>query len=76
MAVNPLDTQLTMPDWFHVGFRYETKEEVRSLFQKLKEDGLEVGRLDDFDDYMQFRFPDPTGYIVEVFWEPPPKLWD
>lgn len=73
MAVNPLPEQPVMPDWFHVGFRYETREEVAALFERLKADGISVGKLDQFDDYMQFRFPDPTGYVVEVFWEPIPE---
>jgi catechol 2,3-dioxygenase-like lactoylglutathione lyase family enzyme len=75
MAVNPLSASPVLPDWFHIGFRYETKEEVTKIFETLKADGFDVGELDSFEDYMQFRFPDPTGYIVEVFWEPPPALW-
>ena len=75
MAVNPLEEIPQMPKWFHIGFRYESKDEVRTLHSKLKSDGFNVGEIDDFEDYMQFRFPDPTGYVVEVFWEPPPQLW-
>jgi catechol 2,3-dioxygenase-like lactoylglutathione lyase family enzyme len=75
MAINPLEEAPVMPPWFHIGFRYETKSEVDSLYEKLKVDGFSVGQLDNYDDYMQFRFPDPTGYVVEVFWEPPPQLW-
>jgi len=75
MAVNPLEELPLMPAWFHVGFRYETKAEVQAIYDQLKLAGYSVGPLDQFDDYMQFRFPDPTGYLVEVFWEPPPQLW-
>lgn len=75
MAINPLDETPTMPPWFHIGFRYETKQEVQNLYDLLEKDGFKVGDLDHYDDYMQFRFPDPTGYIVEIFWEPPPQLW-
>ncbi len=60
----------SQPEWFHIGFRYETVEEVICLYERLRADGLDVGNLDKFDDYTQFRFPDPTGYTVEVFWEP------
>ncbi len=75
MAVNPLEESPVMPPWFHIGFRYETKDEVRGLYEKLKLNGFEVGEIDDSDYYMQFRFPDPTGYVIEIFWEPPPQLW-
>jgi len=75
MAVNPLEEMPVMPSWFHIGFRYETKDEVNALHSKLKLNGFAVGQIDDSDYYMQFRFPDPSGYIVEVFWEPPPQLW-
>lgn len=75
MAINPLDVAPEMPSWFHIGFRYETKQEVQDLYSRLDADGFDVGKLDQYDDYIQFRFPDPTGYIVEVFWEPPPLLW-
>lgn len=75
MAVNPLEEAPTMPEWFHIGFRYETKEEVTALFTKLKSDGFDLGQIDDSNYYMQFRFADPAGYTVEIFWEPPPQLW-
>lgn len=75
MAVNPLEEQPIMPSWFHIGFRFESKSEVDALYEKLKLDGFSVGELDKYDDYVQFRFPDPTGYVVEIFWEPPPQLW-
>jgi catechol 2,3-dioxygenase-like lactoylglutathione lyase family enzyme len=75
MAVNPLEEPPIMPPWFHIGFRFESKVEVHALYEKLKLDGFSVGELDNYDDYMQFRFPDPTGYVVEIFWEPPPQLW-
>jgi len=75
MAVNPLPESPVMPSWFHIGFRYESVEEVKVLYERLKGDGFAVGELDLFEDYSQFRFPDPTGYVVEVFWEPPPELW-
>jgi catechol 2,3-dioxygenase-like lactoylglutathione lyase family enzyme len=75
MAVNPLDEPPNMPSWFHIGFRFETKAEVLQLHDQLTKDGFSPSKLDDYEDYMQFRFPDPTGYVIEVFWEPPPQLW-
>ena len=75
MAVNPLEESPVMPSWFHIGFRYETKNEVSALYDRLKSNGFPVGEIDSYDDYVQFRFPDPTGYIVEIFWEPIPNLW-
>jgi catechol 2,3-dioxygenase-like lactoylglutathione lyase family enzyme len=74
MAVNPVDQVPKLPEWFHVGFRFENKEEVEDRYDRLRADGFNVGQLDSYDDYVQFRFPDPTGYVVEVFWEPSSKL--
>lgn len=75
MAVNPLTEMPQVPEWFHIGFRFETKGEVQEIYERLSEGGFVSTKLDDFGDYMQFRFPDPTGYVVEVFWEQPPQLW-
>ncbi len=75
MAVNPIEESPVMPSWFHIGFRYETKNEVSALYDRLKSNGFPVGEIDSYDDYVQFRFPDPTGYVVEIFWEPIPNLW-
>jgi hypothetical protein len=74
MAVNPIDELPEMPKWFHIGFRFETKAEVLSLHSELRKDRFDIPEIYDDADYMQFRFPDPSGYVVEIFWEPPPNF--
>ncbi len=59
----------------HIQLNTPKLAEVEAMYEKLKLAGYSVGELDSYEDYMQFRFPDPTGYVVEVFWEPPPNLW-
>ena len=61
MAVNALVEFPTMRSWFHVGFRYETKQEVQSLRSRLDTVGCEVGELDSYDDYMQVQISRSVG---------------
>lgn len=39
MAVNPLPERPDMPSWFHIGFRYDTVDEVKALYERLKSFG-------------------------------------
>ena len=74
MAVNPLAENPIFPDWFHIGFRLETPEEVKSSYNRLVEDKLPIKvALQEHDDFVFYRCTDPTGYVVEVFWEPGPN---
>lgn len=74
MAVNPLPENPVFPDWFHIGFRFDTPEEVKSLYKKMTVENSPIkAELQEHDDFVFFRCLDPTGYVVEVFWEPVPS---
>ena len=74
MAINPLPENPVFPSWFHIGFRFNTIEEVKSLYSKLVDADCPMNaELQEFDDFAFFRCVDPTGYVVEVFWEPTPN---
>ncbi len=54
-----------MPEWFHIGFKLRTADEVRAL-QAVCAPVLAAG---DDPDFVWFRGADPDGYAVEVYWE-------
>jgi catechol 2,3-dioxygenase-like lactoylglutathione lyase family enzyme len=71
MAINPLPENPVFPDWFHIGFRFDSVAEVKSMYSRMKEEKSPIKvELNEHDDFVFFRCIDPTGYIVEVFWEP------
>ena len=71
MAVNPLAENPVFPDWFHIGFRLESPARVRDMYEKLRTDECPIkAELQEHEDFVFFRATDPTGYIVEIFWEP------
>lgn len=71
MAVNPLAENPVFPDWFHIGFRLETPEEIKSLYHRLVEEKIPIkAALNNDDAFLFFRCIDPSGYVVEVFWAP------
>lgn len=73
MAVNPLPENPVFPEWFHIGFRLESPVRVREMYDKLRADECPIkAELQEFEDFVFFRAIDPTGYTVELFWEPGP----
>src|SRR5579864_5616998 len=62
-----------MPDWFHIGFRLGAEDEVRRLFDHVLAEGADVrAPLSVEPDFAFFRYADPDGYLIEVYWEPQP----
>jgi catechol 2,3-dioxygenase-like lactoylglutathione lyase family enzyme len=57
---------------FHFGFRRPTPEDVRDLHGRLVDEGMEIATFDDEPGVVSVKFPDPDGYVVEVYWEPDP----
>ncbi len=63
----------TMPDWFHIGFRLGSKDEVRTSYDHLQAAGADLrAPLTIEDDFAFFRCADPDAYLIEVYWEPQP----
>lgn len=61
---------LPLPAWFHFGFCLSSKEEVRNLFEKMKQDSLKFPReLTAFgDEALTYYVLDPAGNKIEVRW--------
>ncbi len=54
-----------MPEWFHIGFRMPSADDVRALQATC----APVRASGDDPDFVWFRVTDPDGYEVEVYWE-------
>lgn len=75
MAINPLPERPVFPSWFHIGFRLHTPEKVRGLYERLIETKVPIkAEMQSHDDFVFFRCFDPTGYEIEIFWEPVPEF--
>jgi catechol 2,3-dioxygenase-like lactoylglutathione lyase family enzyme len=58
-----------MPEWFHVGCRLVSSDDVRALQDTMHERAYATF---DLPDYVGFRVTDPDGYELEIYWEPDP----
>lgn len=58
------------PDWFHFGFRLETPDAVRALYERMRADGVAIVKpLYEDGELASYRCGDPDGYGIEVYWE-------
>ena len=70
LALMPDPEPTKLPDWFHFGFRLESADAVRQLYERMKAAEIAFRRpLLDEADLVSFRCEDPDGYAVEVYWE-------
>ena len=53
----------------HFGFRTNAADEVRSLVDALRAEGVPVTEVHDDPDYVSVKCLDPDGYEIEVYWE-------
>lgn len=62
-----------LPDWFHLGFRLSSPEAVKSLYDEMVADKIQVDdELETHDDYVSFVCFDPDGHHLEIFWDEAP----
>jgi catechol-2,3-dioxygenase len=61
---------LPLPPWFHFGFCVSSKEEVRNLFEKMKQDALKFPReLTEFgEEGLTYYVLDSDDNKIEVSW--------
>jgi catechol 2,3-dioxygenase-like lactoylglutathione lyase family enzyme len=70
LALAPSPEVEPLPEWFHFGFRRHLPDEVRDLYERMKEDGVRMrAGLIDEEDLVSYRCFDPDGYGIEVYWE-------
>lgn len=70
IAIDPVDSVPTLPDWFHLGFCLDNKDQVKKKYNQMKEQGVEFSK--DYQEYGEdaaaFYALDPDGYKIEVSW--------
>jgi len=72
LAIDPLQDNeaVDFPKWFHFGFCLESAKEVKDLYEKMKEDGVEFTR--DYKEFgkdaANFYCRAPGSYNLEVTW--------
>jgi len=70
LALMPDNSEWNFPKWFHFGFRLNSPDEVKRLFEKIKSSGETIDtELEEYDDFVFFRCLDPDGNKIEVYWE-------
>ena len=66
------EKQTPFPEWYHHGFCLTEEAQVRDLYTRMRQDGVEFARqLKEWEDgAVVYYCYDPAGYKVEVSWHP------
>ena len=59
----------------HIAWRMETFEDLKELYQRLKEKGVKIERIGDHGLSLGIYFKDPDGNGNEVYYELPRDQW-
>lgn len=70
LALGLVEGDIRLPAFLHFGKDARSPDEVRSLCDLLRADGVQVVGVWEEQDYVSVKFSDPDGYVVEVAWEP------
>jgi catechol 2,3-dioxygenase-like lactoylglutathione lyase family enzyme len=76
LALHPVGSAAggaAMPTFFHFGFRFSSADAVRALTDRLSAAGVDVMDRSDEPHLVSTKVRDPDGYVVELYWEPPPQ---
>jgi catechol 2,3-dioxygenase-like lactoylglutathione lyase family enzyme len=71
LALGTIDGAVTLPPFLHFGFDVGRPEQVRSLRDRLRADGVAIVEEWDEERYVSCKCLDPDGYVVEAAWEIP-----
>ncbi len=70
LALMPDDSNWNFPSWFHFGFRLNSPEDVKKLFELMKSSREKIDTvLEEYVDFVFFRCFDPENNKIEVYWE-------
>ena len=70
LALGRWDRDARLPSFLHHGFRAESPHEVHEFRDRFRADGLEIVEQWDEPDYVSVKVREPSGYVVEVSFEP------
>ena len=69
LALVPDRAALSLPEWFHFGFRLGDARAVQTLRDHMSSQDVHVQDIEEYPGYITFRCADPDGYGIEVYWE-------
>jgi catechol 2,3-dioxygenase-like lactoylglutathione lyase family enzyme len=70
LALGSWDPKAKLPSFLHFGFRGRSPEDVRGSAEQFRSDGFELVEEWNEPDYVSVKVRHPSGYVVEVSWEP------
>jgi catechol-2,3-dioxygenase len=70
LAIDPVESPPAFPDWYHLGFCMDDAVAVKSLYARMKQDGIAVAReiKAEEGEFASFYVLDPGGNKLEVSW--------
>lgn len=70
IAIDPVENLPTLPDWYHLGFCLNSKEDVLKLYESMKANGVKIVRdlAMSPDEFASFFVKDPDGNKIEISW--------
>lgn len=70
IAVDPVESLPTLPDWYHLGFCLDNESQVYGLYEKLKSGGANIVREMRAEQgrFASFFVKDPDGNKLEISW--------
>ena len=70
LALGRWDGEPRLPAFLHHGFRADSPDDVHAYAARFRAEGLELVEEWDEPEYVSVKVRDPSGYVVEVSWEP------
>ena len=70
LAIDPVENMPEFPDWFHLGFCMDNRDQVKSIYNKMSEAGVSFAKKyqEYGEDAAAFYAFDPDGFKIEVSW--------
>ncbi len=70
LALGRWDEEARLPSFLHFGFAAKSRTDVHEYARRFRTEGLEIVEEWDEPKYVSVKVRDPSGYVVEVSWEP------
>ena len=70
LALAPDENPPELPSWFHFGFRLESADAVKAMYDAMTAEGVTIKMpYQAWDDLAAFRCADADGNQIEIYWE-------
>ena len=68
LALAEKEQTISMPPFFHFGFRLADYQSLQALKSRLSTHGVELLEEEEEQDFSSFKCRDPDGYLIEGYW--------